>query len=81
MGFSEVEVYAKMADSAPEIRAIVAGELGLKADLGLRKRSIEAKVLASWEIAGLREQNARQKKPNKGHRTNLGPSCSRRTPR
>ena len=54
LGFTETDTFSKMASSEEMMRAIVDDELGLRLDLGLKKRSIEAKVLSAWEAAGKR---------------------------
>ena len=51
LGFGEVEIFAKIADTATDVRKVVNEELGLRNDLGIAGRSITARILAAWEAA------------------------------
>ena len=61
LGFAETGTFAKMADSQVTARTMVADELGLRPDLGLLKRSVEAKVLSAWKAAGKRNKSRKER--------------------
>ena len=54
LGFDDANVFAMFGDTATEIREQVASQLGLKKDLGIKLRAIQARVLTAWEAANLR---------------------------
>ena len=54
LGFTEMDVFSKLADSAAEVRVIAQTELGLRDDLGIRGRAIVGRILTCWEAAGKR---------------------------
>ena len=51
MGFSELDVFSKLADSAAEVRVIASTELGLRDDLGIKGRALVGRILTCWEAA------------------------------
>ena len=51
LGFTEISVFSKLADTAGEVRTIVQEELGLRNDLGIRGRAIVGRILTCWEAA------------------------------
>ena len=51
LGFTEMAVFSKLADTAGEVRTIVQDELGLRNDLGVRGRALVGRILTCWEAA------------------------------
>ena len=56
LGFGEMDVFAKIADTSAEVRKLVAEDLGLRADLGIQAKAITARILTAWEAAQVRGQ-------------------------
>ena len=54
VGFTELNVLAKMANTEEDVEAIIDKEFGFKKDLGFLKRALTAKLLAACEAARLR---------------------------
>ena len=56
LGFGEMDVFAKIADTSAELRKLVAEDLGLRDDLGITAKAIIARILTAWEAAQVRGQ-------------------------
>ena len=51
LGFTEMAVFSKLADTAAEVRLIAQNELGLREDLGIKGRALVGRILTCWEAA------------------------------
>ena len=56
LGFSDMDVFAQIGDTAGEVRDMVAKDLGLCEDLSIQAKALAARALAAWEAAQGRGQ-------------------------
>ena len=56
LGFTDIGVWAKVAETTAELRTMLMEEVGMKAEGNKNFRAVVSRILDSWETAKIRGQ-------------------------